>query len=49
MFSWDEQRLVVHSFKYAATQKRILKARTEKPQEAHSQAKSTRPGQKTPG
>lgn len=34
MFSWDEQRLVVHSFKYATKQERILKARTEKAQEA---------------
>jgi len=34
MFSWDEQRLVVHSFKYAAKQEKILKARVEKAQKA---------------
>ena len=33
-FSWDEQRLVVHSFKYAAKQKNSLQARIEKAQES---------------
>ncbi|MGQ3892781.1 IS1634 family transposase [Legionella sp. CNM-4043-24] len=34
IFSWDEQRLVVHSFKYATKQEKSLQIRLEKAQEA---------------
>ena len=33
VFSWDEQRLVVHSFKYAAKQEKTLQSHIEKAQE----------------
>lgn len=34
LFSWDEQRLVVHSFKHAEKNKRILEAQTKKAMDA---------------
>ena len=34
IFSWDEQRLVVHSFKHAEKNKRILEAQTKKAMDA---------------
>ncbi|HAT9719174.1 TPA: IS1634 family transposase [Legionella pneumophila subsp. pneumophila] len=47
VYSWDEQRLVVHSFKYATKQEKSLQIRLEKAQEAIAKLNKRGQGIKT--